>query len=187
MEIKIVSGNYNKFLEIKKLLEKYNIEAVWIEYEPQEIQSEYIEEVAVNKAIKSLEIIAPPLLVEDSALCIKALKGFPGPFSSYIFKKIGNDGILKLMLDIEDREAEFISVIALCINVRIIKIFTGKVKGLISKEKRGRFGFGYDPIFIPNGYNKTLAEMSIEDKNLISHRGKAVMKLVNYLKLAGKI
>ncbi len=181
MEIKIVTSNNHKYDEIKRILEQFDIKSVWIKYNPMEIQSEYIHEVVIYKAIDALTMIQPPFLVEDSALFIHSLGGFPGPYSSYIYNKIGNKGILKLLENTVNREAEFLCVIACCIQKNIIKIFSGKVRGFISHSEKGEFGFGFDPIFIPEGYQKTLAEMPIEKKNEVSHRGKAVKKLIKYL------
>ncbi|MCQ5375520.1 MAG: non-canonical purine NTP pyrophosphatase, partial [Methanomassiliicoccales archaeon] len=111
----------------------------------------------------------------------KHLKGFPGVYSSYVFKTLGCTGILKLMRDVEDREAYFQCCIGCIIDNKEIMV-SEKVYGRISTEERGEGGFGFDPIFIPEGEIRTFAEMSIEEKNRISHRGKAISTLVNELK-----
>lgn len=174
--IYFVTGNKNKYEEIKRYLSE-KIEMKRIPYP--EIQTEKIEDVALHGIEFLKERLNENFFVEDSGLFIKALKGFPGVFSSYVFKTIGNEGIKKLMKGIKDREAEFISVIAFYDGK--INIFKGVCKGKISEEIKGRGGFGYDPIFIPYGSGKTFAEMSIEEKNKYSHRGKAVRKLKEYL------
>ena len=115
-----------------------------------------------------------------------ALHGKPGVLSArYAGKKKNSDDNIDLLLKnlngITDRSARFRTVITL-INSKGIKQFVGIVEGHILHERRGTKGFGYDPIFIPEGFNKTFAELSIEQKNKISHRGVALKKLVRYLK-----
>jgi len=92
------------------------------------------------------------------------------------------DKVLHQLKEINNRKARFKTVITLVLDGRE-KIFEGIAEGEIAREKHGNKGFGYDPVFIPNDYNITFAEMNLEEKNKISHRGKAVEKLVNYLKL----
>lgn len=122
-----------------------------------------------------------PLVLEDSGLYINALKGFPGPYSSYVFKKIGNEGILKLMRSVKDRTAKFVCVVAFAHPKYGIRLFKGEVKGKISLEVRGSKGFGFDPIFIPEGSNKTFGEMDINEKNMFSHRSKAFKQFFQWL------
>jgi len=119
--------------------------------------------------------------VEDAGLFIRALNGFPGPYSSFVYKTIGIRGILKLLNDVSDRTAFFKSVIGLWCNDHI-EIFEGVVEGHITKEPRGAGGFGFDPIFIPKGCKKTFAEMSVDEKNLFSHRAKASEQMIGFLK-----
>jgi XTP/dITP diphosphohydrolase len=124
----------------------------------------------------------PPYIVEDSGLFIRALNWFPGTLSSQVFRKIGNRGILKLMEGVEDRYAVFRSAIALGLGENVIKVFEGVAEGEVALEARGSGGFGYDPIFIPSGHRKTFAEMDVDEKNKVSHRGMAVRRLIEYLK-----
>ena len=105
--------------------------------------------------------------MEDSGLFIDALNGFPGPYSSYVFRTLGNRGIVKLLDGMENRKAYFLSVVAYADGCEI-RSFTGKVKGNISREIRGGEGFGFDPVFEVSG--KTFGEVSIKEKNEISHR-----------------
>lgn len=174
--IYFITGNKNKYEEIKRCL-SVKIKMKNIPYP--ELQSDKIENVALYGIEFLKEKLDEDFFIEDSGLFIKALKGFPGVFSSYVFRTLGNEGIKKLMRGINEREAEFVSVIAFYDGK--INIFKGICKGIISEEIRGERGFGYDPIFIPYGSKKTFAEMSIEEKNKYSHRGKAVKKLNRYL------
>ncbi len=120
-----------------------------------------------------------PIIVEDTGMYIAALNGFPGSYSKFVFQKIGNEGILKLMQDKTDRSATFISAIGY-FDGKILLSFVGKVEGTIIEKKIGSDGFGYDPIFLPNGYKKTFAE-DYELKKKISHRTKAFEKFCEWL------
>jgi XTP/dITP diphosphohydrolase len=131
--------------------------------------------------MKIRDIIDSPYIIEDTGLFIECLDGFPGPYSSYVLGTIGLEGILKLLSNVENRKAYFKSVGVVAINKSILKIFRGILKGYIAYEKRGRYGFGYDPIFMPEKMEKTLAELSIEEKNKISHRGRLFEKMANYI------
>ena len=181
MALGIVTLNNKKYMEIKRKLNEYGIKVRQIPLITVEIQSTNMYEIVLNKVSHLMKTIQPPFIVEDSGLFIKSLNGFPGPYSSYVFKTLGNNGILKLMRGIKDRKAEFISLIGLALKHQVVKVFQGKVHGMISMEKRGSKGFGFDPIFIPEGYNMTFAEMDIQSKNKISHRGRACDKLANFL------
>ena len=119
-------------------------------------------------------------IVDDTGLFIDSLKGFPGVWSAYAQKTIGNKGILKLMDGVEDRGAEFRCCIGCDIDGERI-VVVGVCRGYITESEKGTDGFGFDPIFSPYG-KLTFAEMSIEDKNLISHRGNAVRLLIQQLK-----
>ena len=123
---------------------------------------------------------------DDTGLEIKALDGEPGVYSARYAgeEKSAEANMLKVlqkMTKINERKARFRTVISLIVNGEE-KLFEGIVAGDILEEKRGSSGFGYDPIFQPEGFELTFAEMELSEKNKISHRGKAVQKLVNYLK-----
>lgn len=178
MKITLITGNLNKAKEIREILSKYGIELIVQDLEIAEIQSDDLKEIVLNYIREAYKIIKDKIIVEDSGLFVNALKGFPGPYSSYVYKTIGNEGILKLMKDIEDRNAEFISVIGYK-DEENEKIFEGKTKGKISYSIKGK-GWGFDPIFIPEESSKTYGEMSIEEKNQVSHRGKAVRKFLEW-------
>jgi XTP/dITP diphosphohydrolase len=177
-EIFLVTTNRNKFREIKLLLPELRIKIFPFGYP--ELQSESLESIASYGAKFCSRMIGKPVLVEDSGLFIHSLKDFPGPYSSFVFEKIGNDGILKLMEGERKRGATFKSVVAFCYPRKDPVIFKGSVKGRIAEERRGRGGFGFDPIFFYHG--KTFAELSIAEKNAVSHRGKAVRKFRKWIK-----
>ena len=177
------TSNPHKFDEAKEIFKRYGIELEQIPETYREIQADSLEEV-VKDALKTIENIGRGVFIEDAGLFIKALNGFPGVYSSYIENTIGNDGILKLMEDVDDRSAVFMSVVGFK-GFKGFKdfdamIFKGEVKGEIAFESRGTEGFGYDPIFIPEGYKKTFAE-DFELKTRISHRRRAIEKLARFI------
>jgi XTP/dITP diphosphohydrolase len=176
--ITLISGNENKIREISLILKKYDIELEAFDLDIYEIQADNLEEIALYCARQAFQILKKPLIIEDSGLFIEALKGFPGPYTSYAYKTIGNEGIIKLMKDEKNRKATFKTVIAYKDQI-IEKIFIGEVEGKISENIKG-LGWGFDPIFIPQNHFKTYGEMSVEEKNEISHRSKAVSKFAEW-------
>jgi XTP/dITP diphosphohydrolase len=182
-EIHILTGNQGKIREIRKWLVPIGIEVKTAEGDFIEAQVDSLEEVIMIgmegfTAGKNIEI---PIIKDDSGLFIEALDGFPGVYSAYVQRTLGNEGILRLMESQEDRNAVFKTVIGLYLPSRGTTLFTGICKGSISDNLRGGNGFGFDPIFIPEGENRTFAEMTIDDKNSMSHRIKAVKRLVSFL------
>jgi len=174
--LKMMTTNRNKFLEAKTILAEYNINLTQVEEGRVETQADDLEEIARFSAETAVHLVGVPLIVEDDGLFIQHLNGFPGPYSSYTLRKIGLDGILKLMEGAQDRGACFKSVVAFCSapQNRAI-VFKGVATGTISLEKRGGGGFGYDPLFIPSeGDGRTFAEMSPLEKGRLSHRGRAL-------------
>jgi len=148
-----------------------------------EIQTDALENVAtfgVNHLIS--QGLDHPFILEDAGIFIDALKGFPGVYSSYVYHTIGLEGILELLGKTSNRNAFFKSVFAYGTPEGNMQLFIGECKGKIIYEQKGNGGFGFDPIFTPKGYNETFAEMHIEEKNKISHRGKSLEKLYQFLK-----
>lgn len=187
-EIIFITTNKHKVKEISDLViaEAKSITIEHLDYDYPELQLDELESVAEESAnyIREKIAIKKPFFLEDSGLFIHALNGFPGPFSAFVFDKIGNDGILKLMADKkgEARNATFKTVVAFCESVKTAPIlFTGVAEGKIAEEKRGEGGFGYDPIFEVVGAGKTFAEMSTTVKNELSHRSSALMKMLNHI------
>ena len=167
-----VSTNEGKFREVKEILRPIEVEQLKKELE--EPRSESVETIAEKKAVHAAELVGGEVLVEDSGLFIDVLDGFPGVYSAYVYDKIGNQGILRLLEGIDNRNAKFISVVAYSKAGSNPVCFLGELKGRVSREIKGEHGFGYDPIFIPEGYAKTNGELGLEIKNRISHRRKAL-------------
>lgn len=138
-----------------------------------------------QKAAFVFEKYGLPCFSDDTGLEVYALGGAPGVYSArYAGEQKNSDDNIDLLLknlkNIEDRRAQFRTVITL-MGMGEPQMFEGIVTGVILHERRGTGGFGYDPIFLPDGYLKSLAEMTMDEKNAISHRGRAVKQLVAYL------
>ncbi|MGM0621518.1 MAG: non-canonical purine NTP diphosphatase [Bacteroidota bacterium] len=141
---------------------------------------------ARQKAFYVYEKYGYSCFADDTGLEVEALNNEPGVFSARYAGEEKNpqanmDKLLEEMAKIKHRKARFRTVISLVINGDEMQ-FEGIVEGEITRQKRGDSGFGYDPVFLPEGYTKTFAEMNLEQKNKISHRGRAVQKLVGHLK-----
>lgn len=176
----VISKNPGKLREIRLVLEKFGFEVKPLEERKLEVQSESLEEIAKVAAEHLLGRAPEPFVVEDSGLFIASLKGFPGPYSSYVYRTIGCEGVLKLMKGVEDRRAKFVCAAALGFE-GAVHVFRGEVEGTISYEPKGQGGFGFDPIFIPLGCSRTFAEMTVEEKCSISHRSRALELLAKFL------
>lgn len=178
----LVSSNIHKFNEIRCVLSRYEIAlALLKKVGTIEIQDDNIENVAKARAVNAFEKCRLPVVVEDAGLFIDALRFFPGPYSSYVYRTIGNESILKLMENVANRSACFKSVAAF-LNPTMKKplCFVGEVKGEIVKEKRGTNGFGFDPIFKPLNSKRTFAEMTLKGKNKRSHRALAFREFAEW-------
>jgi len=169
-DLYFVSSNNHKYSEAKKILDSFGINLGFLKSNLEEIQSNSLENIAMAKARDAFSKFKKPLIIEDDGLFIDSIQGFPGPYSSYVFKTIGNKGILNLLKN--NRKAKFLSIITYC-DKNFLESFDGKLDGRISKTKKGK-GWGFDPIFIPNNSKKTFAE--INNKNELSHRYKALKK-----------
>ncbi len=178
--MKLITSNNGKYDEYREMFEKYGFNIIFEKMKYPELQADTLEEVVEFSGNYLKNLGYDDFIIDDSGIFINALNGFPGVYSAYVQKTLGNNGILKLMKGISDREAVFVTVIGY-FNGNERKIIRGEVKGEISDEVKGSMGFGYDPIFIPKGYNRTFAEMTISEKNSISHRSVAFKKLINTL------
>jgi len=180
MKILFITGSIHKFREAERILKEYNVIIGRKDVECEEIRAENCEDVALDCLRQLRSKVSEPFFVEDSGLFIKALNGFPGTYSSWVFKKVGNEGILELMREKKVRNASFISSIAAW-DGREEGVFTGEVNGCISKRISKEKGFGYDPIFIPEGSTKTFAEDQ-KTKMMCSHRRRVLEKLGEWLR-----
>ena len=187
-KILFVTGNKNKLSEVKALLSEH-VELIDLSSLDEDVDDlpengDTLEKNAIEKAKYVYDNFGINCFAEDTGLEIDYLKGEPGVFSARYagFSKnpdANMDLVLAKMEGVTNRAARFRTVIALILDGREF-LFEGKCNGVISIQKSGTKGFGYDPIFIPEGYEVTFAELSKEEKNTISHRGKAIKKLVKF-------
>ncbi|MFN7991170.1 MAG: XTP/dITP diphosphatase [Candidatus Micrarchaeia archaeon] len=180
LEILFATSNKNKFVEAVEVFRPLKIPLKQFPFDYREIRSDSLEEIARDAVSAAHKRCRLPVFVEDSGLFIEALNGFPGTFSSWTLKKIGVGGILKLMDGLPDRSAYFEACIAYQ-DGHDVTTYRAKSHGTIAYEARGKGGFGYDSIFIPDGEHQTFAENK-ELKNKLSHRYKSLLEFSSSLK-----
>jgi len=189
-KILLATNNKHKVNEIKGIIgnAKFDIFTpgdLKIDIEVEE-DRETLEGNALKKVVEFFKLAKIPTLADDTGLFVRALKGEPGIFSSRYagLNSTYHDNCEKLKLNMknaEDRLAFFKTVVCYIISENQYYFFEGYCKGRIIEEYRGENGFGYDPLFIPDGFDKTYAEMSDAEKNKISHRGKAFLSFKEFL------
>lgn len=180
--IHFITSNKGKFKEVEAALSALGHDIYQMKGDYPEIQADTLEEVIFFGIDFLKEEVQGSFLIEDSGLFIGPLGGFPGVYSAYVQETIGNPGVLRLMGDRKDRDAMFKSCFGLFDPRRKPKVVSGECKGSISCQMIGEGGFGYDPIFIPEGHERSFAQMSVEEKNSMSHRGRALKALIHGLK-----
>jgi XTP/dITP diphosphohydrolase len=174
--------NKGKFREATRIAESFQIDLRHLNTEKREIQASKLSEIACHAALQAARSTNRRVVADDSGFFVKALNGFPGPYSSYVFDTIGLEGILKLLKAARNREAYFKAAVAYCTPGHLPVCFSGVVRGLVTERRRGTRGFGYDPIFVPLGSaGKTFAEMGIDEKNMYSHRARAFTAFCKWL------
>ena len=188
MKLVFASNNKNKIQEIQALVPNFiqivSLEAIGCTEEIPET-ADTIEENAIQKANYVTKKYGFDCFADDTGLEVETLNGAPGVYSARYAgeQKDANDNMDKLLYELENkanRKANFKTVI--CLNIKGEQyLFTGIINGKIIEEKIGSNGFGYDPIFVADGFDKTFAELSMEEKSTISHRGIAVKELVVFL------
>lgn len=189
MQLVFASNNKNKIQELQSMLPE-TITIVSLEsigcFEDIPETADSIEGNAIQKANYVTEKFGYDCFADDTGLEVDTLNGEPGVFSARYAgeQRNADDNMNKLLvalLDKNNRKAQFKTVIALNLNGKQ-HLFTGIAKGEITLEKIGNQGFGYDPIFQPEGFPETFAQLSLDIKNKISHRGKATQQLITFLK-----
>ena len=189
MKLILASSNKNKFIEVEKIIPKNIklgnlIELNFLEEIPE--KEDTIEGNATFKANYINSKFNVNVFADDTGLEVQALNGKPGVHSA---RYAGNEcnseknitKLLKELKNIKNRKARFKTIIALVLNKKSYQ-FEGIINGEILLSKKGKNGFGYDPIFKPDGYQKSFAELSIDVKNKISHRALAINKLIDFIK-----
>lgn len=180
VKITFITNTEGKAIEAQEILGK-DFMVTHKKVDLDEIQTIDGKEVIEKKAKEAFSILKGPVLVEDTSLYFNAWKGLPGALVRWFLDAVECEGICKMMKNEKDRNAYTESAIAFY-DGKNMKIVTGKVEGSVPVAPKGDKGFGWDPIFIPNGYKKTFAEMGMEEKSKISMRKKALEKLRSYLK-----
>ena len=179
-KITYVTGNWAKVMSAKQILEPLGIEIDNIKMQTTEIQANSVEEVAMHSAKEASEKLKCNVLKNDTGLYIEALGGFPGPYTHYADEKIGENGILKLLEGVENRNACFIEAFAYCEYGKEPIVFKSITKGRIATEKSGEYGWSWDFIFIPEGKEKTMGTYPDEERFLLWNTD-AYHDIVNYL------
>ncbi len=187
-KIVAATNNDHKLAELKKLIgEMDNCEIVGLNNYPNYPEvDENGKTFSANAAIKALaacEYCDVPAFADDSGLCVEALDGAPGIYSAR-YAPTDKERVTKLLNaleGIENRKAKFVCAISIASMGEIIETFEGEVHGVITKKPHGENGFGYDPIFMPDGYDKTFAELGDDIKNKISHRAKAMEATMEFI------
>ena len=180
--IHLATSNMDKFSEMKIVLNKYKIDLRVSAIKGEEIQSFSSLKVAESAAINIAKTFKDRFIVEDTALYVHSLYGFPAAYASFVYKTLGPGAIITLLEGRENTKAEFHSALVYGNNGKIRKTFVGVCEGEISRKIKGDGGFGFDSIFMPKGHSETFAEMSLPEKNKISHRAKAVRIFAEWFK-----
>ncbi len=192
MDVVLATRNKKKIEEMKRIIADLSISIQTLDdfIGCPEVEEEGVtfEENAVKKAQTVARYTGKPSVADDSGLEVYVLNGDPGTLSARYAGEDADDrkNIEKLLFEMrsiadEQRGARFVCCIALAFPEGSVKTFFGYVEGMIGREPRGFQGFGYDPVFYPEGYNRTFAEMTADEKDALSHRGKALRKLQRYL------
>lgn len=175
----LVTQNKHKLAELRPLFQRFGVAFETTDLEKHEIRSNDVSKVALEAAKHAYAILKKPVVVDDTGLFITALEGFPGAYPGYVLDTIGKEGILKLMNEIENRNAKFVTAVGF-VNESQSMTFMGEMEGTIAETIMGEGGFGYDPIFIPTGLSVTYAQLSFNEKVKISHRTKAFTQFLEW-------
>lgn len=191
MDLLFASNNQGKILEVSEILRDHihlyslNDFPALAQIIVAETGRSY-EENAYQKALAYASLVQFPVIAEDAGLEVEVLNNQPGIYSKRFVKGSDDDrnqAILESLKHFNNRQAKFVATLCfLDLQKNICKYFRGELRGSIAKRPKGSAGFGYDPIFIPTGYDKSLAQLGTKEKNKISHRFKALVKLRAYLK-----
>lgn len=177
MVLYFITGNKNKFFEVEKMLQP-EIKLEQLELDLDEIQSIDSNEVIKHKLLEAQKKHKGEFIIDDSAVCLDALNGLPGPFIKFFLKEMGVGGIYNLTNKMGVSSAKTRVIIGYSKEKEIL-FFEAETKGDIVSP-RGQGNFGFDPIFRPSGFDKTFAEMEVEEKLKISSRKKATQKFKEY-------
>lgn len=176
MKLYFITGNKNKFEEVQSIIS--NVEQLDVDLP--EIQDIDAKEVIKAKLLEALKHKDGEFIVEDTSLYLDCLNGLPGPLIKWFMKTLGNDGLFNIAEKLGNHKAEAKTMIGYAKSSGEIYYFEGNIKGIIVAP-RGDLGFGWDPIFQPEDYPKSFAELTLEEKNNISMRKEALKKLKQFM------
>jgi XTP/dITP diphosphohydrolase len=187
--ITFVTGNAGKADELRRQLAPLGIAVDQDARGYPEIQADSLAEVAEAGARHLLDAgLTPPFLLEDSGLFVAALRGFPGVYSRHALDTLGCAGLLRLLQDVEHemRSAAFQAHLLYVDAAGAMHGFDGTCAGRIAPRAAGQDGFGFDPVFVPRGHDRTFAQMTPAEKAVASHRGQAVRAFLAFLEKSTK-
>lgn len=176
MDLYFITGNENKFGEVKAILPN----VLRLDIDLPEIQDVDPREIVKAKLLEALKHSAGGFIIEDTLLYLDCLNGLPGPLIKWFLKTIGNEGLFRIARSFNNYNAKAKTIIGYVEDPQNIHFFEGSAKGKIVAPK-GESNFGWDPIFLPEGYEQTFAEMDKEEKNKISMRRIALEKLKDFI------
>jgi inosine triphosphate pyrophosphatase len=177
MQITLVTGNANKLRELQAIVPKH-LDITSRSVDLPEIQSLDLREIVEDKVKKAYAVVGSPVIVEDVSAGLDGLAGLPGPFYKFFREELGDTILVKLSAVGGDKAT--IRCLAAYYNGKQILLGEGVLKGTVV-EPRGQNGFGFDPVIVPEGHDRTMAEMTQEEKASISHRGQALRNLIKQL------
>ncbi len=180
-KIKFITSNKGKFEELKKMFENRGIKLKMLSLDLPEIQEVDAKKIIEEKLLVAKKMGYRNIIVEDTSLYISALKNLPGPLIKWFLRALGPGGIFNLVKDAKNKNAKAKTMIGFLDSKGKAYFFEGVVLGKVVSPK-GKSGFGWDFIFAPKGSKKTFAQMTKEEKNKISMRKKAFLKLIKFLK-----
>ena len=189
-DIIFFSHNQKKIIEVKQIFKNSKVRVLNLNsFEKIKEPKETGDTFASNAKIKSKygqKLFNMPCFADDSGFCVEALKNNPGVKSKRFLEKFSNkqetfDNIISNVIKKKNNKAFFVTAICLTLKENHHVVFLGRVNGTVSIKPKGTNGFGYDPIFVPENHTQTFAEMSLKEKNIISHRKIAITKLKSFL------
>jgi len=180
--IRFVTGNRNKLLEVKGILQSdgSNLVIESVEGDLEEYQGGDAEEICRKKCIEAIKMFGCPVLVDDTSLCFDAMGGLPGPYVKWFQQAVGATGLHRMLAGSDDKGCSAVCIIGYAETVDTVVMFKGVTRGKVVSP-RGPDTFGWDCCFQPDGLLQTYAEMSGQQKNVISHRYRALLQLRDYL------
>jgi len=178
VDVAFVTTNRGKLREAREILKPYGVRVKWLRRSLPEPQADDLAEVARSKAV-AVRGVRGYVLVEDSGLFVPSLQGFPGVYSAHFLRIWGFPPLLELLR--RRRRAALFRSVAVLRRGRSCRTFVGEVHGSIARRAAGTNGFGYDPIFVPDGYRRTFGDLPPSVKDAVSHRARAMRQVGEFL------